>query len=587
MAIYVSQSGNNRNSGGFGKPVKTLGKALELTRMDDSEREIFLYEGIYEDTAIALDGRDIGLTIHADSNATLCGGRKVTGWAEQADGSYTAKLPDGVNPDIRLLTVNGRLCERARLPRAGRYTHKSEFKTRWLSSSDGGWEVKPTIEQLTTMEYDPADIEAGFDWENAELTIFHKWDESMTGIAAYDETLHVFRLSTPLTHPPGAYGSKTYIIWNTAAGMERGRWRIDKRERIVYYMPLENEDMSCAEIYVPAHESIINIVGELNGLTIDGLNFSVTSTPMTACGFGAAKMPGAINSSFALKDCTFKNLNFDNLSGWGIKLTDSNNSMFTEFAPDKTKIIRPDGNRNIVIENCTVTDAGAGGMQLWSSGGSVIQNNKVTRAGRIYYSAIGIYSFGCAVIGNELRDLPYTGIASVGGEYIFISENKMYDVMKELNDGAGIYATFSKNGRMIANAVFGIATQDNSDSGSIRNGLYLDEQTGGWIVEGNLTSGCASAMLNHMSKGNILRNNAFVSQDGGVMLSFVRCEDYILENNAIQARGNVVIVQKRNAFAAFENNLIYSGTGVVESEYIGDDYVRSARMQFEPFPDNK
>ena len=587
MTIYVSQSGSDGNDGVAGKPVRTLNKALELARRARAEekREIYLEEGMYENTSVALDERDSGLTIHSGGKATLCGGVKITGWTKQGDGSYSAKIPDCIKPGIRLITVGGRLCERARFPREGRLTHKSVFNSVWKSTSEGGWAVKPTEEQLTTVEYDPADIGADFDWENAELTIFHKWDESMAGIASHDVEKHVFKLAAPLTHPPGAYGSNTYIIWNTAAGMERGKWRADKRERMIYYMPFEGEDMQRAEVYAPVHDTIIGISGELRGLTLNGLNFTMTSTPATACGFGATNMPGAIESSSALKDCIFKNLTFSGLSGWGIKLVDTNKEVkFTERLRDTEKTVRPDGNRNVIIENCAVSDVGAGGLQLWSSGGGVVKNNKVERAGRIYFSAIGIYTFGCEVAGNELRELPYTGIASIGGESINIHGNKIYDVMRELNDGAGIYATFSKNGRLTGNAVFGIATQNNDDPGSIRNGLYLDEQTGGWIVEGNLTSGCASAMLNHMSKGNIIRNNAFVSQDGGVMLTFVRCEAYTVEDNAIQASGKVVIVQRRDAFSAF-NNVMYSGAGVIESEYIGDDYKRSPRVKFNPFPD--
>ncbi|MCL2060323.1 MAG: right-handed parallel beta-helix repeat-containing protein [Oscillospiraceae bacterium] len=642
-SIHVSPSGSDKNDGAVGAPVKTLGRALELTRLAGGGGVICLKSGIYENTSVALDGRDNGLTIRAEcagagdsvsagagesggtgagvgsgvragdngdaeagvgygmgtgvgsgtgaaggtgaGGAVLCGGIRVSGWKKQGDGTYRANLPETVGSGIRMIAVNGHLRERARVPRVGRLTHRSEFTSQWLSSSDGGWAVKPTEEQLTTMKYDPADIGPDFDWQNAELTIFHKWDDSMAGIAAHDREGCAFRLSTPLTHPPGAYGYNTYIIWNTGAGMGPGMWRLDKCERAVYYMPLDGEDMERAEVYMPVHDAIITIAGPMSGLTIEDVGFTVTSTPSTACGFGASHMTGAIDCTHSLECCSFKNLAFFALSGWGIRLIDSNRTGFTEFAEDKTKIVRPDGNRNVTVDGCAVADVGAGGIQFWGSAGCEVKNSTVERAGRIYYSAIGIYTFGCDLIGNVLRELPYTGIASVGGKSVNITGNKMYEVMKELNDGAGIYATFSKNGRMSTNAVYGIMTQDNDDPGSIRNGLYLDEQTGGWVVEGNLTSGCASGMLNHMSKGNIVRNNAFVSQDGGVMLTFVRCEGYIFENNAIQASGNVLIVQRRDAFSTFSGNSIYSGTGVVESEYIGDDYKRNRQPTFNPFPD--
>ena len=55
--------------------------------------------------------------------------------------------------DFRALVVNDRLCPRARLPQTGRLTHETSFPVRWMSSAGGGWERKPTRQDLTTLQY--------------------------------------------------------------------------------------------------------------------------------------------------------------------------------------------------------------------------------------------------------------------------------------------------------------------------------------------------------------------------------------------------------------------------------------------------
>jgi hypothetical protein len=45
-------------------------------------------------------------------------------------------------------------CRSARVcPESGTFTHESVFDVRWLSSVGGGWERKPTQEELTTLRY--------------------------------------------------------------------------------------------------------------------------------------------------------------------------------------------------------------------------------------------------------------------------------------------------------------------------------------------------------------------------------------------------------------------------------------------------
>lgn len=102
------------------------------------------------------------------------------------------------------------------------------------------------------------------------------------------------------------------------------------------------------------------------------------------------------------------------------------------------------------MAHCDATDVGGGED-------CVIRENRIARAGRIYYSAIGIIASGCDILENSLSDLPYSGICASGGN-TRVCGNKVYEAMKMLNDGAGIYVTFGDGGVMRGNYVAEIAS---------------------------------------------------------------------------------------------------------------------------------
>ena len=117
----------------------------------------------------------------------LNGGTPVTGWRRDGERFWCADLP-GVKEgawDFRALVVNGRMPERARLPESGAFVHKSVFDVRWLSSVGGGWERKPSPEELTTLRVKREDLGPHFAPTSAELTLFHEWDESLVGVKSF------------------------------------------------------------------------------------------------------------------------------------------------------------------------------------------------------------------------------------------------------------------------------------------------------------------------------------------------------------------------------------------------------------------
>ena len=157
--FYVATIGSDTNPGTEAQPVATLAVAGELARKAGagSHRIIVMPGEYFAANTLELDARDNELTIEAEEvgKATIYGGRLVTGWRRDGGHFWSADLP-GVKEgswDFRALVVNGRMPERARQPEAGTFIHQSKFEVHWLSSVGGGWERRPTPEELTTQRW--------------------------------------------------------------------------------------------------------------------------------------------------------------------------------------------------------------------------------------------------------------------------------------------------------------------------------------------------------------------------------------------------------------------------------------------------
>ena len=565
-AYFVGPNGSDSWSGraptpnaeGTDGPFATLGAACQAARKRGTgRRTIVVQPGRYLlDKPVVLTNEDTGLTIESAPGAKvhLIGGRKVTGWKKDGEKFYSAALP-GVKDrqwDFRALVVNGRYCRRARLPEEGAFRHESSFNVPWMTSTGGGWKRKPTKEELTTLKYRPEDLSDWLDINNAEITIYHMWDESLIGLAAMDTKSNTLTFSSPTGHPPGAFGVKKYVVWNVRQGMtEAGRWYLDRTAGKVVYWPLPGEDMSQAEVFAPAIESIIKIQGG-SDITIRGLMLSVTTTPLKAGGFGAGRFDGAISVSSG-KNCHLVDLEVLNVGGQGVKAS---------------------GTR-VVVERCHVHHTGACGIRC-SGTAVVVSDNHIHDIGLTYPSALALQGGGKSsqYSHNEIHDAPYTAI-NCGGENNRIEHNLIYRAMLELHDGGGIYCFAGKNLVLRGNFI-----RDIVDTGGYgASAYYLDERSENCLVEGNLSIGIIRPSHNHMAKNNTIRNNVFVSSADAV-LTFPKSSGYALQKNVIYAEGKIAI-QNTDGIAVLAGNILFSAAGNVEGHKMSD-YRRAAAHALEP-----
>lgn len=556
---YVSPVGRDDGPGSAAEPFASLNRAVEASRQQpgDAARRVLVGPGRYWNVRVNLDERDSGLTIEAAAaeRPELLGGRRLAGWIRDGDRFYAAPLPEsnppaGADSDsgVRLLLVNGEPRPRARFPESGELAHVTTFDVPWMSSTEGGWKRKPTHEELTTLRYQPGLLPSTLEVRNAEITVLHMWDESCVGVAAHDAANGVLMLRSEAGHPPGAFGVKKFVVWNTREGMTKpGQWYDDRKNHRIVYWPLPGEDMSRAEAVIPTVTSIITVGGERDrtarDITLRGLRLAATTVPLITGGFAAAAFPGAIELRNA-RHCTMDSITISGVAGHGIK---------GRQRLETVQVI------NSEIEKC-----GAGGIYVGGTG-AVISNNLVRAVGRNYPSAIGIAGRGdrCLVSHNEVHDCTYSAI-SYGGSGNVLEANELYDCMKVLHDGAAIYVSGGTNCVLRGNMA-----RDFKDTGGYgASAYYLDERCYGCVVEKNLSMRVNWPSHNHMATNNCIRDNVFLI-DGDAKLTFARSTGYTFASNLLYATGKIRI-EGVNAVTNWSGNLFYAGAGRVERVQLQD-----------------
>ncbi|MBN1127315.1 MAG: right-handed parallel beta-helix repeat-containing protein [Sedimentisphaerales bacterium] len=551
--FYIAPNGNDAWSGTLSRPNETetdgpfasIQVAVEVARRTGigTEQTIIVINGDYFlSKPIVLNAQDKGIKIIGlgEHKPVLYGGHPVTGWVR--DGKIYWATVEGVKEgkwDFRALVVNGKLAPRARFPEQGSLAHESRFDVSWMSTTGGGWKRKPTIEELTTMQFRSGDLPVDLDPANAEITVYHMWDESLVGVKNLDHVNHTITFSNPSGHPPGAFGVRKYVVWNTKEGMTHpGQWFLDRTAGRIVYWPFPDEDMNTARVIAPTMEAILRL-DNTEDVEIRGLRLTVTNTPLKAGGFGAGAFDGAV-SVCRSRNCRLIDLEISHTAGQGICIRDGGGW----------------------IERSHIHDIGACGIKAPSCR---IEDNYVHHIGRIYPSAIGIWGGGksCIISHNEIHDTPYSAI-NCGGENHRIEYNKIYRAMLELHDGGAVYVFAGKNTVLRNNMAFDIP--DTGGYGS--SAYYLDERSADCIVEGNLSYGIQRPSHNHMAHGNTIRNNVFIF-DGDMQLTFHKSDGFLFEDNVLFAEGKITFSFAPGAID-FRNNVLHSRIGQLLQDRLKD-----------------
>jgi hypothetical protein len=241
------------------------------------------------------------------------------------------------------------------------------------------------------------------------------------------------------------------------------------------------------------------------------------------------------------------------------------------------------------IAGCLLHDLGGGGVKVGDSRmnrvatypvlptDNTVENNVIAGGGQIHFSSNGVWAGivkGLAVRHNEIRDLPYSGIA-VGWCWGYASTscagnaiefNHIHHVMKLIQDGGGIYTLGQQPGTVIRGNVIHDALRGPFACDIGQLGIYLDEGSGPFRIADNLVYRVQMGAFNqHYGRGNVVENNIFAlaaeepitcaRKEDHLSFTFRRNIVYMALGDVISKRYNPVRCQ-----TVFEDNLYYDTT---------------------------
>jgi len=564
LKLYVSPSGNDAADGSIHAPLKSLQQAAALAREKTGKVPVTIYlaGGTHQLKAPLVLGPEDGGSAEAPvrweskkgESPIISGGISINDWKQEADGSWSAPLPENFRGTFRSLYVNEKRARRARHPDSG-----------YLRIKKAG-EDKRTHFFFQKDDIPPLESTGGL-----ELILLHDWSVTRTPVASIDwesrrlnaidsigSRLNFFTLTHWEKQP-------RYYLENVREFCDQpGEWYANFDSRTLYYHPLPGEKIEDTQAVIPLSEKLIVLEGSkekpIEHLSFSGITFehSAWNLPekgyfgIQACMFSDrssssgiwAKIPAAIELDRA-NSCNFEHCILRNTGGSGLWIRENCN----DCVISDCYFYEISGNGVSIGEG---QDRQVDGQAWWKaapeevSSGNKVSHSLIERCGQQFYGAVGLW---CGLVAhsviehNEIRDLPYTGI-SVGWmwtpeptpcEANTIHANHIHHILNILSDGGGIYSLGLQPGSKISHNLIHDVRVNAGRAES--NGMFLDEGTKELVISDNIIYGIAKSPLRfHKAVApTLVSNNVLASKDGSPPIAYNRTreEDIEKQNNTV------------------------------------------------------
>ncbi|MET0235179.1 MAG: right-handed parallel beta-helix repeat-containing protein [Kibdelosporangium sp.] len=432
--LFVDPAGDDSGPGTVREPFATLERARAAAQPG---AVVSLRAGVYRLTEpFLLQAADSGVTYQAyeGEKVVISGGRQITGWRKEADGTYTAEVPDLA---FRQLYVSGRRAGRASLP-----------LREPLSRTATGYTGAPVW---------PGDVELVYQgvypWSEARIPVVESAGGTLTmaqpAFGWATELYHsVIRWNGPEAQE--AYGvDNPTSAENSPAFLTPGTFALSAG--VLHYLPLPGEEV--ADVVAPVLETLVR--GEnVHDVVFRGVTFADATWlhPSSPQGFlhyhgngyhnggetftvefgdgagsvvvpaDAQPMPGNIVLTDSAR-ITFDGCHFTRLGGVAL-----------EFRGDS------DGH---ILRDSVISDVAGGGVVIGGEARDCrIENNHVHHVGLDYRGSPAILLSGtknAVVAHNEVNDVPHAGIVVYSTTRTQVVNNLVHNTMQALADGGGIY----------------------------------------------------------------------------------------------------------------------------------------------------
>ncbi|MFE9489590.1 right-handed parallel beta-helix repeat-containing protein [Streptomyces sp. NPDC006641] len=475
---------------------------------------VLLKSGTYElDRPLELGAADSGKNGHTvtwtaapGARPVLSGGQDITGWRQNADGTWTAAAPAGVVP--RQLFVDGHRATRARGEACAASTCDATKTgmTGAVATGIAQWQRPTDAEAVIRVRW--RNYHCRITGVNGDVMTFAQpcWTNSASGTdrtgPAWDSTtvdstrysgVAFFENAPELLDQPGEF------VWNSEG-------------RTVTYLPRKGENMRHARAVTPHTEQLL-VVDGAHDITVSGIGFAYAAYRQPGTDEGYAGMQAGLTLTGATGPVDHAGRFYTKptaaVTVRGGQRVSIENARFGRLGG--AGAILEAGTKDSSVTRSTFTDLSSGAVYVGDTEPmpsaalagerNTVAYNTITRSGVEYTDSVGIwagYEAGLTVDHNSLDHLPYSGI-SVGWGWNQpesqksvlrdnkVTGNRITDVMEvaqEQHDGGAIYTQGAQPGTVVSGNYINRSAFGNTERDG--NGIYLDEQSSHIVVEKNV-----------------------------------------------------------------------------------------------------
>lgn len=521
--LHVAPNGNDAWSGSLDAPTsdKTDGPFATLQRARDALRKlkaeaqlkgestVLVHGGTYPlAQTLQLGPQDSGTPeapilwrAAPNEKTVLLGGRAITGFIPFKGEILKADVASQGFKNIAFhqLFFDGKRQHLARYPN---FDPQHPYTGGW-AYADGQpcpmYAARPGEDQHT-FQYKPADARNWSQPQEGEVFVFprYNWWNNIVRIQSLDRETRTITLARDCSYPIRPLDR--YYVQNLLEELDApGEWYLDKKEGTLYFWP--PSPLQARTVTAPTLRTLLELGPGTAYVTFRGFTFE-------CCEDTAISLHDTTHCVIAASVIH----NVGQYNGCGVSIN---------------------GGKENGVVGCDISEIGSHGVSLnggdritLTPAGNYADNNYIHHIGVSYKQGVGVSINGCGnrASHNLIHDGPRMGVMFFGNNHI-IEYNHIRHMNLETEDTGAVYTGgrdwLGARGCVVRyNYLHDMLGFGHDSKGVWRSprfawGVYLDDNTGGVDVIGNIVARCSQASIHlHNGRDNVIENNIFV--EGGL-----------------------------------------------------------------------
>lgn len=514
---FVSPDGSDLASGkssvpgrvGRDGPFASLARAREAVREQlvlgaVDQQTVHVRGGTYELAgAFKLEERDSGSAerpvvwkAFGEEKPRITGSIRLSRWEPWKGSIFRAPLGKRAASQggVRQLIFEGQRQTLARYPNAD---PARPAEGGWAFAQGKSWPMYAEIpgEDKKTLEVAPSDWREWADPTRVELVVFPRfnWWNSRSRVRSVDRASGIVSLVDECSY--SIRKGDRYFFQNALEELDSpGEWYADESAAVIYFWPPQGKAPEGAEVVVA--QSLLTIDSGAHDIVWQGFEFE-------GCN-------GTAISLNKTARCVVKGNEIRNVGEWNGNAVSISKGESNRIAGN---IIGYVGRTAIAISG--------GSIATLSAANNTAEDNHIHHFGVYFKQGVGIDlgDVGNSALHNEIHDGPRFGIMHRGNKNL-IGWNHIHHVCLETEDTGAIYSggrdwITPRGTRIFYNFIHDVPGFSMHEgkvlSPHFAWGIYLDDNSGGVDVHGNVVTRCGRGGLHgHAARDCVVTNNIFV-----------------------------------------------------------------------------